>query len=227
MRLKSASAAADRARRRRCRRTARCSTPSRSALLTYCRCLRRRPARSASAPAARSMTRVVGGCTFGAARHGGSIRDAPYGSPIPASGSTRTVAIRSDRPELRRARRPAPHGRQARRGARSGRAARRRAAIRRPASRRSSSWAPASGAPLVGADRDPHRPPAGHRPDLAPLPQLREGVVRRGLDERVPRVGIGDPPGAQRLAHAGSPSRRRPAPRGPPVRSSHGRFSVP
>ena len=52
-------------------------TPARSALFTYWRCLRLRSARSASSPAVRSITRVVGGCTFGADRHGASSSARP------------------------------------------------------------------------------------------------------------------------------------------------------
>ncbi len=77
--------------------------PARSALFTYWRCLRFSPDFSASEPGARSMTRVVGGWTLGAARHGAASMLRPYGDSGRASGSARTVAIRSPRPSLRSA----------------------------------------------------------------------------------------------------------------------------
>src|SRR5687768_5693203 len=79
-------------------------TPARSALLTYWRCLRFRLLLSTSSPTRRSMTRVVGGWTFGAPRQGELSNAVPYGVSGLASGSARTVAIFSAFPSARSAR---------------------------------------------------------------------------------------------------------------------------
>jgi hypothetical protein len=51
-------------------------------------------------------------------------------------------------------------------------------------------------------------------------------VVRRPFHERVPRVGVGDAPGAQVVAHVCGHPAARSASRAA-IRSSHGLFSVP
>ncbi len=77
------------------------------------------------------------------------------------------------------------------------------------------------------SDGEANRSPPAHGSHLSPLPQLREGVVRRPLDERVPGSGVGDAEGAQLagahgFAHPAAASASRAAPA-----SSQGRFSVP